>query len=69
MNEEQDITKEIDVSKTLSEKEITKIFRSGKLSSTVIIPIRISRRQGLEKPAHVIVEEKDGGVMIRKLEI
>jgi bifunctional DNA-binding transcriptional regulator/antitoxin component of YhaV-PrlF toxin-antitoxin module len=50
-------------------KEITKIFMSGRLSATLIIPIEIARRHGLEKPAHVIVEERPEGILIRKLEI
>lgn len=47
---------ETDISK---DKEITKTFLSGKLSATLIIPIEIARRHGLEKPSHVIVEEKE----------
>jgi hypothetical protein len=50
-------------------RQITKIFLSGKLSATLIIPIEIARRHGLEKPAHVIVEEKPEGILIRKLEV
>ncbi|HKG90176.1 MAG TPA: hypothetical protein VKA95_17815, partial [Nitrososphaeraceae archaeon] len=50
-------------------KEITKTFLSGKLSATLIIPIEIARRYGLEKPAHVVVEERPEGILIRRLEI
>ena len=50
-------------------KEITKTFLSGKLSATLIIPIEIARRYGLEKPAHVVVEERPDGILIRRLEI
>ena len=50
-------------------KKITHIFMSGKLSSTVIIPIEIARKQGLDKPTNVTVEEMDNGIFIRKLEI
>ena len=50
-------------------KEITKIFLSGKLSATLVIPIEIARRHGLERPAHVIVEERPEGILIRKLEV
>ena len=32
-------------------KEITKSFLSGKLSATLIIPIDIARKYGLERPA------------------
>jgi bifunctional DNA-binding transcriptional regulator/antitoxin component of YhaV-PrlF toxin-antitoxin module len=50
-------------------KDITKTFISGRISATIIIPIEMARRYGLEKPAHVIVEEKPEGLLIRKLEI
>jgi hypothetical protein len=54
---------------TESSKEISKIFLTNRVSATLIIPIEIARRHGLEKPAHVIVEEKDDGILIRKLEV
>jgi len=47
-------------------KEITKTFLSGKLSATLVIPIEIARRYGLEKPAHVLIEERPEGILIRK---
>jgi hypothetical protein len=50
-------------------KEITKTFLSGKLSATLVIPIEIVRRYGLEKPAHVIIEERPDGILIRRLTI
>lgn len=50
-------------------KEVTKTFLSGKLSATLIIPIEIARRHGLEKPAHVLIQETPEGILIRRLEI
>jgi hypothetical protein len=50
-------------------KEVTKIFLSGRLSATLIIPIEMARRHGLEKPSHVIVEERQEGILIKKLEL
>jgi len=50
-------------------KKITRVFLSGKLSSTMIIPIEIARKQGLDKPTIVSVEELNGGIFIKKLEI
>ena len=50
-------------------KKITHTFLSGKLSSTLIIPINIARKQGLDKPTNVIVEEMNDGILIRKLEV
>jgi bifunctional DNA-binding transcriptional regulator/antitoxin component of YhaV-PrlF toxin-antitoxin module len=50
-------------------KEITKTFLSGNLSATLVIPIKTARRYGLNQPSHVVVEEKDEGILIRKLEV
>ena len=50
-------------------KKITHIFLSGKLSSTLIIPIDIAKKQGLDSPTIVTVEEMNDGVFIRKLEV
>lgn len=51
----------------MSEKQIRKTFLSGKMSATLVIPIEVARKYGLEKPAHVVVEEIADGILIRKL--
>lgn len=48
-------------------RQIRKTFLSGKLSATLVIPIEVARKYGLEKPAHVVVEEVNEGILIRKL--
>ncbi|HZA70263.1 MAG TPA: hypothetical protein VE548_11245 [Nitrososphaeraceae archaeon] len=53
----------------MSEKEVKRIFLSGKLSATLVIPIEMARRHGLEHHQHVVLEEKKEGILIRKLEI
>jgi len=50
-------------------KKIAPIFLSNNLSATLIIPIEMARRKGLDKPSHVIIEENDHGILIKKLEI
>jgi hypothetical protein len=50
-------------------KKVTHTFLSGRLSATLIIPIDTARKYGLDRPANVVVEEKDDGILIRKLEI
>ena len=52
-----------------NEKDNAPIFLSNGISSTLIIPIKIARRYGLDKPAHVVLEEKKEGILIKKLEI
>lgn len=49
-------------------KSITHTFLSGKLSATLIIPIEIARKYGIDKPSNVVVEEKENGILIRRLE-
>lgn len=48
-------------------KQIRKTFLSGKLSATLVIPIAVARKYGLEQPSHVVVEEIADGILIRKL--
>jgi hypothetical protein len=50
-------------------KKVKHTFLSGRLSATVIIPIDTARKYGLDKPANVVVEETDEGILIKKLEI
>jgi len=50
-------------------KKVTHTFLSGKLSSTLIIPIEIARKYGVDQPCNVIVEEREEGILIRKLVI
>ena len=50
-------------------KKITHVFLSGKLSSTLIIPIDTARKYGLDKPSNVIVEEHKEGILIKPVEI
>ena len=50
-------------------KSIKNIYLSGRLSATLIILIEIARKYGIDKPSNVIIEEKENGILIRKLEI
>lgn len=50
-------------------KKISPIFLSNKVSSTLIIPIDMARKFGLDRPVHVILEETNEGILIKKLEI
>jgi hypothetical protein len=53
----------------ISKRKITYTFLSGKLSSTLIIPIEIARRHGFDKPIPVVIEEKGDGIFIKKLDL
>lgn len=50
-------------------RRITHTFLSGRLSATLIIPIEIARKYGIDRPANVIVEERSEGILIRKIEV
>lgn len=50
-------------------KKLTHVFLSGRLSATLIIPISIARKYGLDRPSHVIVEEREDGIFLKKLSI
>jgi hypothetical protein len=50
-------------------KRITHTYLSGKLSTTLIIPIDIARKYGIDQPANVVIEETPQGVLIRKIEV
>jgi len=52
-----------------SKKEITKIFKSGSNSSTIVIPKHLARQSGLDQPCHVIVESLDNGILVKKLDL
>jgi hypothetical protein len=48
-------------------KEIIKTWLAGRVSCTLVIPRDFAREYGLDKPAHVVLEKKPDGIMIRKL--
>lgn len=50
-------------------KKLTTTYLSGKLSTTIIIPIEIARRFGIDKPSYVSVEETPEGILVKKVNI
>jgi len=40
---------------------------TGKLSTTLNIPLDIARKHGLHKPSNVIVEETENGIKIKEM--
>jgi hypothetical protein len=51
------------------QKEVVPVFMSNGHSSCLIIPIAMARHYNLDKPSHAILEAKDDGILIKKLEI
>jgi hypothetical protein len=54
---------------TKYEKRVVHTFLNGKVSATLIIPLETAKKYGLDKPADVIVEETQDGILIRRLNI
>jgi hypothetical protein len=50
-------------------KGVSKIFLINKISATLIIPVEIARKHGLDDTTHVTVEDTDQGILVRKLSI
>lgn len=51
-------------------KRVTHTFLRGKVSATLILPIEIARKYGLDKPSNVVVEDMVGkGILIRRLDL
>lgn len=50
-------------------KKITSTFLGGKLRATIVIPIEIARKYGLDRLSDGIVEETDAGILIRKVNL
>jgi hypothetical protein len=53
----------------MGSKKIKSTFLSGKLSATIVIPIDIARKHGLNRPSEVIVEDTEHGILIRKIDM
>jgi hypothetical protein len=49
-------------------KRVTHVFLSGKLSSTVIIPIDIARKHRMDEKCNVTVEDTKDGVLIKRID-
>ena len=48
------------------EKGVAKIFLTNKISATLIIPIGTAKKYDLTESSHVVVEETDKGILIRR---
>jgi hypothetical protein len=59
----------IEISKTQFEKKVAPIYLSNGVSATLVIPIAMARRHRLNKGSHVVLEEREDGIFIRKLDL
>jgi hypothetical protein len=51
------------------DKEIIKTWLTGESSCTLVIPKRLARDLGIDKPSHLLIKKTAGGLLISKLEI
>jgi hypothetical protein len=50
----------------MQNQKIRFTYITGKLSATLIIPLELAKKNGLNTPSDVIVEETDDGILIKK---
>lgn len=50
-------------------RKVATIFLTGNVSATLVIPIDLARKHSLTKGTNVVVEEHEGGLLIRRLEV
>lgn len=50
-------------------KEIAKIFLTNKLSCTMIIPHKIAKAKGMDKPCYVKVEDIGDAIRVTKVDL
>jgi hypothetical protein len=56
------------MSEKLDKKDIAHTWLAGNKSRTLIIPKDFARIYGLDEPSHVIIEGKENGILIKKIE-
>jgi hypothetical protein len=52
-----------------NQKRIASVFISNGVSSTLVIPIKLARKYAIDKPSHLIIEDTQEGILIKKLEV
>jgi len=50
-------------------KEISRTWRTGNHSCTIVIPKRFATDLGIDQPSHVLIEKIHGGLLLKKLEV
>jgi hypothetical protein len=53
----------------MKQKHVSPIFLTNGTSSTLVIPKHMAVKLKIDKPSHVTLEEKLGGILIKKLKI
>jgi hypothetical protein len=48
---------------------LSRVWLANGISSTMVIPKKLAQSYGLDKPCCVVMEEKEEGILIRRLEI
>jgi hypothetical protein len=51
------------------QKHVSPIFLTNNSSSTLVIPHKMAEHLGIDGPSHVTLEEKFGGILIKKLNL
>jgi hypothetical protein len=56
------------MSEKVDKKDIAHTWLAGHKSCTLIIPKDFAKIYGLDKPSHVVIEGKENGILIKKIE-
>jgi hypothetical protein len=53
----------------MKDKHVSPIFLSNHSSATLVIPHKMAESLQIDKPCNVILQEKLGGILIKKLKV
>lgn len=53
----------------MKQKHVSPIFLSNGVSSTLVIPREMAKHLGIDKACHVTLQERQDGILIKKLKI
>ena len=57
------------MSENNNSKQIIRTWITGKSSCTLVIPKEFATEYGLDNPSHVIIEKREDGMLIKKLDL
>jgi bifunctional DNA-binding transcriptional regulator/antitoxin component of YhaV-PrlF toxin-antitoxin module len=55
--------------KMTENEEVTKTWLAGQRSCTLVIPKEFAKVYGLDEPSHVVIEGRQDGILIKRLQL
>ena len=53
----------------IADKEIIKTWITGRCSCTLVIPKRLAKEFGIDKPSNIVIKRTPDGLLLYKLEV